>query len=707
MRVFLKTILLIFVTGFVQAQTDSLLNELSGSTGKERIEILHLLIINNWLNYPDEAINYANEAIILSDSISDLPLASKSARLKGGTHYYLGNYDSSLFYNKKALDMSVLTGDTALINNAHNNIGLVYYAMGSYQNALENLLRALSLKKAMGEVYGRAQTINNIGLVYNKLKDYGHAREYFNDALDFSTKHNDLNLQLYSLNNIAGTYLAQEKLSKAKEYFERALSLKVDNKNWNAVTLSGLAQICQKREDWSASRDYFRQALDLRNEIGEKNGISEIYYFYAKEAQIKENYDSALSMLKISQDLAEAIGSKDRMFENFELYVDVYTQKGDLQKAFDYQTKLLGLRDTLFNENMARNLADIQLKIQDEETRALLSKKDEQISESKKITIFLIIIIGLAIVILIIILVALRHNTRVNKLLGHQNLEISEQKEEIMLQKENLLEKNIALEKAHVLIEEQNKKLEQYNVQLQKTVDERTNELELRNYELKMANLELDNFIYKSSHDIKGPLATLMGVCNVALIDVKEPKAREYLTMLSQTANGLNDILSRLKTVSDINSLNLKVEKIDFNHIINNCVEQVKNLEGIDDVKLKYKIEDHLEYKGDPVLMDLIIFNMIQNAVKFQEGNKNDLVEIDIAYEDDRLVMHFIDNGIGINQKDADSIFEMFSKSAEKHQSIGLGLYLVKQCVQKLGGEIMLINDKKNQTHFRVVLPSF
>lgn len=707
MRVFLHSIFLFCLIGGAHGQTDSLLNQLPNTKGKERIETLHLLIINNWLNYPDEAIGYANEAILLSDSIKDLSLSSKSLRLKGGTHYYLGNYDSALFFNKSALYMALKTNDTALINNAHNNIGLTYYAMGSYQNALENLLRALSLKRAMGEVYGRAQTLNNIGLVYDKLKDYVHAREYFNDALDFSTKHSDANLQLYSLNNIAGTYLAQGKLSAANDYFERALALGIDNKNWNAVTFSGLAQISQQKEDFNQSKIYFEKAMALRNEIGEKNGISEIYYYYAKEAQLKENYDSALLLLGLSQGIAESIGSKDRMFENFELYVDLYNQRGDLNKAFEYQSKLLGLRDTLFNENMARNLADIQLKIQEEETQALLLQKDEQISENRKLTIFLIVIIGLAIIILIIILVTLRHNTRTNKILEQQNFEISDQKEEIMLQKENLLEKNIALEKAHVLIEKQNEQLAQYNEQLQQTVDERTNELELRNYELKIANLELDNFIYKSSHDIRGPLATLMGVCNVALIDVKEEKAREYLAMLSETARGLNDILSRLKTVSDINSLNLKVERIDFEKIIANCVAQVKNIEGIDDVNLNCNVEDNLEYRGDPVLMDLIIFNMIQNAVKFQDGEKNEPVEIDIAYDDNRLVMHFIDNGIGIQPKDEENIFEMFSKSAEKHQSIGLGLYLVKQCVQKLGGEIMLVNDKENQTHFRVALPSF
>jgi len=687
--------------------SDSLKQVLPEVKGTDRIDHLHLLVINVWLNYPEEAMGYAHEALLLSDSLEDRVRFSRSLRLKGGVYYYKADYDSALYYTRQSLRIAESVQDTSLINHALNNTGLIYYNLGSYQNALENLLRSLNLKIAKGEIYGRSQTLNNIGLVYNKLKDFKRAREYFFEALRFSEKHDDLNQQLYALNNIAGTYLSEGEVDEAKNFFERSMAIEVDNKNWKAVTMSGMAQIYLQSKEFDRAKSFFNRALDLREEIGDKVGISEVYYFYAKSAQLQSNYDSALLMLDRSQQIAEQIGSKDRKFENYELYVDLFKQLGDVDKAFDYQTQLLGLRDTLFNENMARNLAEIQLEIQKEESEALLTKKDEQLTANKKVTVFLVIIVILVVIILIITLVAFRYNRKTRIILEVQNQEILKQKEEIIQQKESLLEKNIALENAQLIIKQQNEKLEKYNIQLQQEVDQRTKELEQRNQELKLANLELDNFIYKSSHDIKGPLATLMGVCNVALLDVKDDLAKKYLEMLAESSAGLNDILARLKTVSDISSLEIKNEKIDFEKIIEKCINQVKNIEGIDSVNIEYVIDQTVNYSGDSFLIDLIIFNMMQNAIKFQEENIKDRIKITVDQEDNDIIMHFIDNGIGIEDEDAENIFHMYSKSAIKHQTLGLGLYIVKQSVQKLGGEIMLVNDEADLTHFRIVLPKF
>src|SRR5260370_39969926 len=92
------------------------------------------------------------------------------------------------------------------------------------------------------------------------------------------------------------------------------------------------------------------------------------------------------------------------------------------------------------------------------------------------------------------------------------------------------------------------------NEHLLSTVDIRTKELEQANNEIKMGSLELDNFIYKSSHDIKGPLARLLGICHVALLDVQHEKSQMYFKMLNQTSHLLNDIFNKLKIVIDINT---------------------------------------------------------------------------------------------------------------------------------------------------------
>ncbi len=135
---------------------------------------------------------------------------------------------------------------------------------------------------------------------------------------------------------------------------------------------------------------------------------------------------------------------------------------------------------------------------------------------------------------------------KVQKRLGldltRKNQEIVSQKEEIESQKESIVLNHSELERAHAIIKDQNIELAQLNNKLQSTVDIRTKELEMANHELRFANLELDNFIYKSSHDIKGPLVRLLGVCHVALLDIQDEKSREYFLMLHKTAKHINEI---------------------------------------------------------------------------------------------------------------------------------------------------------------------
>lgn len=672
---------------------------------KEDIERLNQKTISIWLNFPDSAMSYARSAYQKAKKLDDPKFLSSSLRLIGGVHYYKGNYDSVIHYSNLSLKIAQELQDSVLMNNVLNNLGLAHNNLGSYQNALEYLLRSLNLKKALKQEYGLVLNTNNIGLVYQNLKDYGTARKYFLEALDIAEQQKDNNLILYSQNNAGFTYLSQNNLEQAENYFRRSLAIEVDNKNWKAVTFSGMGQVYQLRGQFKDSRTYFDKALELRDEIGDKRGISEIYYMLSKENYLNQNHDSSLFHLNQSHKIAEEISAKDRIFDNYELYAKIYHDIGNLANAFFYQDSLLRLRDFLFNENMARNLAGIQLKIQEEENQRALSLKEEELKEERRYVIFLIVVIVLVLITVVITLYQVRINKRKNKALNLRNQEISQQKIEIEVQKESLLEKNAQLETAQRTIKNQNDQLEKYNRQLKSAVDEQSDQLKERNDQLMLANLELDNFIYKSSHDIKGPLATLLGMCNVALLDVEEEKARNYFEMLNETALGLNSILARLKTVSDISSLELKFQSIDFSKIIEECVEQNRKIEGDESVSVKYKIDHGLSFVSDPTLLDLIFFNIIQSVIKMRdvELDSHDIL-ITLKRNNSELEVDIIDQESGPKNKELGDVFELFAKSALHHRTLGLGLYVVKQSVIRLGGNIVLLDDE-NHTHFKIKLP--
>ena len=690
-------------------KVDSLEALLPSVEGTEKVKVLQSLIINLWLNHPDTAVLYARQAINISKDLNDLRSQAISIRLLGGVQVYQGKYDSALFYSKKAHSLSIETGDSTLISSTLNNIGFSFYHLGSYPEALENLLRSLIIKEKIKQDYGFGQTLNNIGLVYSKLKDYKTARVYFNRAIAVGERTNDNNIKLYSHNNIGFTYLYQGNFSESERYFRESLKIAklVNNTNWHATAYSGLGQVYYNMGLFDRARRQFKTSLALRKEIGDRNGISEIYYYLSKMYSASGYLDSAFIYLRISKRITDLTRAKERILENFQLFTELYTQRGMYDSALYYQSRFIEMRDNLFNENMARNLSDIQLKLREEETIKRLAAKDTQIQQRTLQSYLLIAITALIFIFSLVVLWYYRAQKRLGLDLLKKNQEIISQKEEIESQKEALQLSNDELEKAHNKIIEQNNELAELNSKLQSTVDIRTKELELANRELKLASLELDNFIYKSSHDIKGPLVRLLGVCHVALLDVRDEKSREYFQMLYNTAKHINEIFNRLKTVSDINNLEITVEKIDFNKIYEHVHGNLKTLDGYSAIKFNFNIDGVIDFSSDYFLLETIFNNMLENAVKFQNKSEqtNKVISVSVSKRGNDIVILFSDNGIGIKESDVDHIFKMFSQAALEHQNIGLGLYIVKQCIIKLGGNISLLRSQDYLTEFEVVLP--
>jgi len=689
-------------------QIDSLKRQLPLASDHEKIAILQDLIINLWLNQPDSAMGYSKRAMRLTEKTDNVRDRAIAVRLYGAVYYYLGSYDSAIKYGHRAYELSKSVNDYSLMSSSLNNIGLASYFLGSYPSALDYLLRALKIKYQNNQFYGLGNTLNNIGLVYDKLKSYDTARGYFNKAITYAESKKDNNIILYSFNNIAYTYFEEKDYLKAKRYYERALAVaqKVDNLNWHGDANIGLGEVYLTIGQLHDAMVLLRRARTLKIQIGEKNGVSEVYYFLSKIKAKENQLDSAFIYLKLSQALTYQTGSREQRQDNLALFKDLYTQKKQYDSALFFQSKYLELRDSLFNETMARNLGDIQMKIKEEESQQQLAKKDVQIQQKTILTYFLIAGILATVIFLFVTYRIYKGQKRLSIDLEKKNLEITSQKEEIHLQKEALTLSNQELEKAQEKINQQNLKLSEMNEHLLSTVDIRTRELEQANQEIRMVSLELDNFIYKSSHDIKGPLARLLGICHVALLDVKDETSRMYFQMLNQTSQQLNDIFNKLKIVSDINTKNVDRVQVDLNSIFQNVQRNLKTMEGFEGIKISSEIAEATYYDSDPYLLEIIFYNMLENAIRFQKKAESfdKFIKVKVRKSNSNLVLSFIDNGIGIKKADADHIFKMFSQAALEHQTVGLGLYIVKQCVSKLNGSINLVRNNQKNTEFEIVL---
>lgn len=710
----IKNIFILLITaitiGSVTAQdSDSLKQELNKLEGYNRIPVLHELILSVWLNYPDQGMLYGYEALEISKAHNDSTNISKSLRLLAGVHYYKGDYDASLDFNLQALEIGQLLKDSVLINNGYNNIGLLYYNLGSYQSALEFLLRALDIKEKLGEKYGLPTTLNNIGLVYEKVLNFNMARKYFFEALSLSKSENRQDQIVYSQNNIGTTYLRQGNEVAAKQYFERSLKLAetIGNINWGAASCRGLGQVLEKNGNYDSSKYYYQKSLEASKSIDDKQGMAEVYYLFSKLANRQNDNLKALEYLDKGHNISNKLGIRQQLLDNLSLYVKIYGDIDNKNKIIEYQDAYTHLKDSLFQDVVSRNLALVPIKIKEEQERLKVSKQQAEISKKDFTNTVLLLILIIATPIIIVLILLIRNNVSTNRKLTGYNTEVLSQKEEIETQKEVLEFNNKELESAKNLIDAQKNELEILNRELSKTVDIQTSELKHANEELRVINLELDNLIYKSSHDIRGPLVRLMGVCNLALMEVKDEKAIEYFRMLDKAAKRLNNTVDKLKIVSELDRKEIVNSKINFLLLIKQNLDQNKYIEGLENVEVETEIAENLAFYSDPSVIDLILFNMIQNAVQLLKSAKSESkkLKVKIDKNESLLKMTFDIENIELVINEEDGFFKMLSKDDDSNQNFGIGLYTVKQCVQKLGGELLLVGDALKATRFTINLP--
>ncbi|QHT70981.1 GHKL domain-containing protein [Rhodocytophaga rosea] len=297
-------------------------------------------------------------------------------------------------------------------------------------------------------------------------------------------------------------------------------------------------------------------------------------------------------------------------------------------------------------------------------------------------------------------------NQELEQKVKERTAQIHQQKEEITTQNDYLTQSYKQLEQAQQTIEKQNKKLSLVNVRLEKTVRERTKELKQTNTDLLKANRELDIFIYRTAHDIKGPLARLIGLSQVALLDVQEQQAIEYLNKLNFEANYLNYLLNRLSVIHEITHAEVRFEPIDFQELMISVIGKLHQVSGFDQVQIHISVGAAICIDSDHSILSFILRNLIENAIQFRKPDAAaSFITVEVKHQEMLIIIQVTDNGIGISPIDTPTIFDLFSRAAGKHKKAGMGLHMTKLSVEKLKGNISLLPHPSGFTQFQVSLP--
>jgi PAS domain S-box-containing protein len=217
---------------------------------------------------------------------------------------------------------------------------------------------------------------------------------------------------------------------------------------------------------------------------------------------------------------------------------------------------------------------------------------------------------------------------------------------------------------------------------------------------------ELDTFIYRSSHDLKGPLASLQGLINVAKSEVQDIKANEYIGLIERSVNHLDNILMDLLNITRITQGAIKYSKLNLSTLIKDSISSFENLVEYKKIEWLLDIDESILLITDKSLINNVLHNVIINAIKYHDRSKsNSFVKIVAHAFNHNVELIIEDNGEGIPEELQKNIFDMFFRGNTKSSGTGLGLYIVKNAVEKLGGQIELISKENKGSKFTITLP--
>jgi PAS domain S-box-containing protein len=224
--------------------------------------------------------------------------------------------------------------------------------------------------------------------------------------------------------------------------------------------------------------------------------------------------------------------------------------------------------------------------------------------------------------------------------------------------------------------------------------------------ELKVRNTELDNFVYKVSHDLRAPLSSILGLVNLAKLPGNTDNPMDYIDIIGAKVEHLDHFIGDVLSHSKNLKMDVTIAKVDFNQIIDETFNDLNYLEGAKGISRMVKVEG-IDFYSDPWRIAEILRNLISNAIKYRKLDQvASEIGIKINVDHLRAEIAFADNGIGIDEKNLAKVFEMFYRATEQSDGSGIGLYIVKNAVDKLGGQISLASRLGQGTRFSIILPN-
>lgn len=608
------------------------------------------------------------------------------------------------------------------------DLGRVFVEQGNYELALNNFYDALKIANLRGfdtEAYGIR---NRIGWINFSLGDMAQALRLANEGLRPSKKR--LIGDLANALTLKGVVLTDQRdFAQATVCLDSVLLInkKLGNTRAMSEALMNLGFLEGRQNHNEAALRNYQESIRLAKTTSYNYGlawcywgIGDIYFRQGKFAQAAEYLD-------MSEAHAILTHINELLVANYDTRRDLLAAQGNFKESLKYSMMSSQLNDSIHRTDLTRRFVNLE-KIQEIEERdrdirilqkdKLLAQDKIQLQESKLQQQFILLIAGFACIALLgaLAFVYYRFYRRIKIL----NVTIIEKNKAIQAQADKLKDINVELHDLYHEVSEQNQKIKaqahkltesnknisDLNRSLELIVAEKTLELRTTNEELVKHNNELLQFSYTVSHNLRGPVARLLGLSDLAQAEENLDQAKKWIDLMSKTASDLDTIIKDLNKVLDLrNEPDQYLEMVDLSTEWKQSISLLQDsLTGHEEVVANFDALPQLITVR--AMLQSTFYNLLSNAIKFRSPERNLRVVATSRISDGKAIIEVMDNGLGFDTRlHKEKMFKLYKRFHTHVEGRGIGLYLIKAQIEVLHGTIEVESELDHGSMFRVTLP--
>lgn len=676
--------LLLFAPAMLVAQNmqkiDSLKAKLKLPSLQNRYELLSNLAWEFRFAHPDSTIFYGNKAYALAEELRLLTDQARSLNYVGVAYNYKGERLKAYDYFTKALDVGTRQQDSTQIAHANNNLGRLFFEQGILAKAYDYFIKSYTIFKKMGDRSGLAYTLQSLGTLQRSQKDFIQSEKNYLEAYQ-------LRLQLLNKRDIMSALMMLSRLYYERREFQKSTGFllradSVGQLNKDEINRSEIKMLLAKNYIEMGRIDDAEKVAEIGAKVISKSQYTRIQpetmltlgKIKFQKGKLKEAEAYFKSSLKLAVDIKDLQGQMDA----FQLLWKLAEAEHDKQEAVQFMNQYLLLNDSIKDLDLARQVdrLQFQLEIEKKEKENELLKLSEahqaaiiDRQRNQNILLFIILLFAFSLA-----GAAWYYNRRRR----HANLMLAGQNRFIELQR--------------------------------KQIEKRNSDLSAQNQKLGELNHEKDMLMNIVAHDLKSPLARIMGLANLLSKEGQLlPSQQEYLRLLKDVTQSNIDLIVDLLDVNALQTGNEepKTTTFELGQLLEERIAffQYLSISKKIDLQLTHDLDKPI--KSNPGYISRIVDNLVSNAIKFSKNGSAVVITAKIIHESLTLIVK--DNGPGFSEDDKKLLYQRFKKLSARptggETSNGLGLAIVKTLIDRLHGEITLTSEFGKGSEFTLRIP--